>query len=355
MLVHFILLFAGLLAISKYKKKSCLIIAFFIIGLFAVLRYNYGSDYYSYNRWFEHIKSGGESPYKNEIGFTILNQISPSFQVLIAITSIFFLIVVFKLLSDNLSPFFAGLGLIIFLINPYLFLMNLSAIRQCIALCIFIVSLKFAYERKFLMYCTFVLFATLFHSTAILLLPVYFIAHGKKLTKIDVIIILVVFYVLMVENGLVEKIVDLGLGFFNNNTYYHYIDSGMGNSLRATILTGVSFVYVLLNLTKLRDRHLMYGKLYLIGLAFGMLAYQFAMFTRLQMYFDIFSIVTLPGIINYYYYSDESKVAKIINMFVFPITILLIYFLRYISFFVTPRWESFTVYHTIFEKIIEVF
>lgn len=354
MLVHFILLLAGLVAISKYKKKSCLIFSFFIIGIFAILRYNYGSDYISYNRWFEHIKSGGESPYKNEIGFTILNQISPSFQILIAITSIFFLIIIYKLLSNNLSPFFAGLGFIVFIINPYLFLMNLSAIRQCIALCIFVVSLKFAYERKFLIYCAFIMFATLFHSTVILLLPIYFVAHGKKLARFDVIIILVVFCVLMLENSLLEKLVDLGLVFFNNNNYYHYIDSGVGNSLRATILTGVSFVYVLINLTKLRDKHLMYAKLYLIGLTFGMLAHQFSMFTRFQMYFDIFSIVTLPGIINYYSCSDESKVAKIINIYIFPILILLIYLLRYLSFFFTPRWDSFKVYHTIFEKIIEV-
>ena len=158
----------------------------------------------------------------------------------------------------------------------------------------------------------------------------------------------------MLENSLLEKLVDLGLVFFNNNNYYYYIDSGVGNSLRATILTGVSFVYVLINLTKLRDKHLMYAKLYLIGLTFGMLAYQFSMLTRFQMYFDIFSIVTLPGIINYYSCSGKSKVAKIINMYIFPILILIIYFLRYISFFFTPRWDSFKVYHTIFEKIIEV-
>ena len=127
---------------------------------------------------------------------------------------------------------------------------------------------------------------------------------------------------------------------------------GTTNSLRATVLTGVYFVYVAINLVHLKGYKLLCGKLYLIGLLFGMLAFYFSMITRLQMYFDIFSVVAIPAIMEHYIRNASGKWRKLINLYLFPGLIFAIYLARYYTFFTNPMWESFNTYHTIFEAIL---
>ncbi len=350
-MVHIVFVLAVLTAMFNLKGKRLFRLSFWILGLFAVLRYNFGNDYVSYHSWFDHIKSGGDSPYKSEIGFTFLNEISPSFYILIAITSIFFLVVVYKLIRSNLDQQYMGLAVLIFLINPYLFMLNLSSIRQCIAMCLFILSIKYAHQRSFLKYAALIVIATLFHTTSIILLPMYFVINARKVNRRDILAIAVVFVVLMVNTSIIQHTVDIGLAFFSNPNYNYYFSTGETNTLRATLLTGITFVYILMNLRHLEGQHLICGKLYLIGLAFGMLAYHFPMFTRVQMYFDIFSIVAIPGIMQYHAKVEESRNTRFIHLQMFPILIFLVYLLRYYSFFMNPMWASFTTYQTIFEAL----
>lgn len=352
MLVHLILITSIFIAFSSYKGHKLLSPSFVLIGIFAILRYEFGNDYSSYRKWYNHIKSGEESPYKGEYGFTLLNRITPSFYLLIAITTIFFLVVIYFLIRDNLDASFGSIAFLIYIINPYLFLVNLSAIRQCIALCIFIISLKFAKNKNFKIYALLIIIAALFHASAILLIPVYFIINDRKITRIHALIISIIMAVLLVADVIIETVLKTGLQIISRPDYIHYFNEGSSNSIRATILTGVYFVYVLINLKNLKGFHLICGKLYLFGLVFGVLAYHFSMFTRLQMYFDIFSIITIPAIIQYHIYNDEGKVSRFFNLYAFPATILLIYILRYISFFTNPIWKSFTSYHTIFEALL---
>lgn len=347
MLVHFILLGSVLISFSSYSGKKLFRLSFLFITLFALLRYDYGNDYSSYLKWFEYIQNGRASPYKNEIGFTILNQLIPSFQLLIAVTSAFFLCVIYKMIDRNTDGFYKSLAFLIFIVNPYLFLMNLSAIRQSIALSLFIISLKYARERKLFRYIVMIAFATLFHTTAILLIPVYFIINDKPVNRKQVALIVLALLVLMLESSIVEKITEYGLNFFDNPNYSSYIQEETSNSLRATLLTGVYFIYVAFNIRHLRGYQLVCGKLYLVGLVFGMLAFHYAMFTRVQMYFDIFSIIAIPAIIRYHAKTPTGKWDKLVNLYVFPAVILLIYVLRYYSFFTNPMWSKFATYHTI--------
>lgn len=352
MLVHLVLITSIFVAFSSYKGQKLISPSFVLIGLFAVFRYEFGNDYSSYKRWYDHIKAGGESPYKGEFGFSLLNRISPSFFLIIATTTIFFLVVIYFLIKDNLDANFGSIAFLIFIINPYLFLVNLSAIRQCIALCIFIISLTFAKNKNFKIYVLLIILAALFHASAVLLIPVYFIINDRKITRIHALIIGVIMTVLLLADVLIETVLKTGLEIISRPDYIHYFNEGSSNSLRATILTGIYFVYVLINLKNLKGFHLICGKLYLFGLVFGVLAYHFAMFTRLQMYFDIFSIITIPAILQYHVNNDEGKVSRFFNLYAFPAIILLIYILRYISFFNNPIWKSFTSYHTIFEAIL---
>ena len=357
-MVIVILFSAVLLAFAGRRKgRVTLAMGFFVLFLFAALRYMYGNDYASYYRWFLRINSGWKSPFDYEMLYTLLNRICPSFPVLIAVTSLVFICAVYTLVKRNVSSRYAWLSLFIFVVNPYLFLMNLSAIRQCLAMVLFMAAVPFGMERKPVRYTVLILLATMFHKSAFLLFPVYFILQPTQFRKRNVFAVLGMVILLV---GFLDwsRITVTIATWFGDPNYVVHASSSVGNSVRATLLTSVYFLYILLNMEKLKGKTLVYAKLSLLGYTLGILAFRIAMMTRVQMYFDIYSIVTLPNIleavnregkIRVSLVNPQETVWKCINKYVLPALILAIYLLRIYSFAANPRWRSFITYRTVFD------
>lgn len=355
-MVHLILASSALIALmGRGKSKYFFAVACWVLFLFAGLRYMYGSDYPAYYTHFLQIQAGAESPY-DEWLFTFLNRICPSFPVLIALTSAVFVYGVYRLIIGTLSTWDAWLGLLIFVISPPLFLMNLSAIRQCMAMMCFVAAVRYAAERRVIPYVLLVLAACLFHKSAALLFPAWFITGTRPVRKGRVCgIVLAVFLLLFVVD--LNAIVLAVARIFDDNNYIHYASQGMRNSLRATLLTSISFVYVLGNLPRLQGKALVCGKLHLVGLTCGVLAFHISMLTRVQMYFDIFGVVAIPAIIRADLNRGPVRVIPgnlpvtlwdIINKYALPALVFLVLVLRYYSFFTNPSWSAFFEYRTIF-------
>lgn len=358
-MIHIILVSIIVIAFVCRKNQKLQNIAFVLLGLMASIRYVYGNDYRSYYRYYEQIKMGYKTPFTGEVLFTGLNKMTPSFYVLIIITSVFFIYVIYRFIVDNLEGKYAWAGLFVFLVNPYLFLMNLSAIRQCVAMCFFIIAVHFAIKKKNVAYVGCVIIASLFHNSAIILAPVLLLANDKKvdIKRILLVVLGVTFLlnfgdlILFIENFI------RNIRIFN---YSSYIGDGNGNTLRATILSAVYFVYILFNLPNLEGKYLIYGKMYLYSTILAILAYRVSMFTRLQMYFDIFSIIIVPylminrpmnGKIMIYIENPRKTIWDFCNRYILPGLIILIYFLRYYSFFTNPMWEKFFTYKTVIELL----
>ena len=152
---------------------------------------------------------------------------------------------------------------------------------------------------------------------------------------------------------LIESIVSK----FDDGNYILYAQSGSTNSLRATLLTSISLIYTLLNMEDLEGKYLVYSKLYLFSSALAVIAIRLSPITRIQMYFDIFSIVALPLMFKHNLEKgkveiDRNNIGKtlleILKRYVLPTLIVIIYLLRYYSFFTNPTWTSFGTYQTIF-------
>lgn len=329
------------------RNKKLISVLFFILFIFATLRYDFGNDFNSYLNWFNYIKETNKNPFGSQVLFTLLNKISPNFTFLLVITSGFYLLAVYKLIKNYVSDEFCGVSFFIFLINPYLFFMNLSAIRQSIAIAIFIYATEFSKKNKLVPYIILVFIATLFHKSAIILFPFYFFANERKVKRWQIIglVVITLFFLLIPQK--LNELIEVFLNYFNDSTYNSYYSSAVGNSLRATILSSIYFIYLLLNIEKLNGNALLYSKLYLIALIFAILSYNFSMATRLQMFFDIFSVVSIPSIIESNVKYSKNSADKIINTYIFPTLIFLIYILRYYSFFTNDLWEKFASYQTI--------
>ena len=307
----------------------------------------------------DYIHNGGVYNFSGEPLFNMLNHVVPSFFVLVAIISAVFVYIIYRLISGNLPSGYVWVGVFIFLFNPYLFLVNLSALRQCLAMCAFIIAVNAAYKKRFLLYVVLVAIGALCHKSAWVLLPVYFFINAKPVKKSHVAVIAAAILMLLFAVN-IQAVVESVAVWFDSANYIYHATQGVTNTLRATLLTSIFLIYTLFNLPKLQGKALVYGKLCLVSCALGVLAFRLSMLTRIQMYFEMFSVVALPqiyiavknqGPVYADYRNAMGSLWHIINRYALPILIVVIYLLRYYSFFTNPMWESFVEYHTIFSLL----
>jgi len=337
-MVHLVLLLSWLFS-SKYinRKLPFYIFSYFALFAFMALRYNYGNDFRGYLEIHRSLNMGLPAWGQSDFLFYHLNLMIPNFYVFIAITSLFYIISVWFLISNNLHPDAYWFAFLILLVNPYLFLIQLSSLRQTLAICFYIFAVYFAVKRNLVLYVVFVVLASGMHASAIILLPIYFLLTRKNISIMGI-ILLITLLIILLSTPAFEFIITGAMQLLKLN-YFHYYEEGLENSLRATILSSFYFLLVLFNMNKLKEKQIPFAKLALLSYFISILAFKLSMLTRVQMYFEIFTIIAIPMIFR-------SMKKGAIKTLLFAI-MLTIYILRYYSFFANPLWHSFVKYQTI--------
>jgi transmembrane protein EpsG len=192
MIIYFIILFLVLLLLSFVSKRNLNLLIFLsasILILFASFRsFNVGTDTQNYITNFENLKyiakSINDVQTSLEYGYLALERLAYYFSqeywillFFIALVSVGFSLYVIKKMSTNirLSVFlYISLGF-------YLFLFN--GARQSIAAAIFGVSYYYLVKRKLIFFVLWVIIASLFHKTVLIMLPFYFILNNNFTIK----------------------------------------------------------------------------------------------------------------------------------------------------------------------------
>ncbi len=166
-------------------NRAMLVGIFCVLFLLSAMRYGIGNDYWTYRYEFLDIFRA-DTKVSYEIGFQTFVRIMqhivgvdnyiPIFAVVSFFTCLFFI----KGLYD-ISDWFV-ISFFLFMTNGFYF-MSFSNIRYYFVLALVICSMKFLLERKFVQFCLIILFAALFHMTALLVIPAYFIAYFLKWSK----------------------------------------------------------------------------------------------------------------------------------------------------------------------------
>lgn len=337
-------------ALNKGKLKK---LSFILLFIFAALRFNYGNDYQSYLNIFNAIHYEKDVTYKSQFLFWILNLLMPNYYLLVALSSLFFVYSISFLLNKNLKRSHIVYGLFFLLINPYVYLINLSALRQSIAISYYVFAVYFAFKRKIIPYLLFVLFAIMNHTSAIILVPFYFICNEKNISVVKVVILFTLLFLSLIFNQQFNFIVVQILEKLELSKYTQYIDNS-GNSLRSVLLAMLILSFLLNNVNRVFGFNKVCVKLYILATVLNILAFNISMLTRLTMFFDVFGIVALPVCI----FSSRNRnikrknVVRTVYDYFMPYIIIIIFILRFISFIANPLWESFYVYRTILELIL---
>lgn len=258
--------------------------------------YSVGSDILNYRNGFESISllSWSElSSFKWELGYLILNKtvslFTMNFHVLIFIMSfaILSLISIYIYTNSKIS----WLSLYLFITMGF-FNFTLSGYRQSIAIAITVYSVKFIKEKKFLLFLSTVTMAFLFHKSAIVFVPAYFLSkvriNYKHLVAIFIFGTIVLFF------G--DIIAEFFISIYNKN---YSMTKGEGYNLFAMFLFIVlSAIYVYFKNDKNDKNVNLFLNLMITATFLQLFSFNLSIFVRVVSYFSIHMIVLIPNTIN---------------------------------------------------------
>lgn len=172
----FIVLLVYLEAIEKSKLSSTFygaIIAFIMV-LFASLRDKVGTDWNAYYDFYIYKSD------KVEIGYAAINNYFSNLEIPYNFFLLFLNSISLLLIYKSLKKYavFFVISLLLFYCELYLYL-NLSGIRQAMAISIIIYGIKYSIDRKSFKFLLIVLLAATFHITSLIFIIAYFIPFRK--------------------------------------------------------------------------------------------------------------------------------------------------------------------------------
>lgn len=194
---------AELSARLKDRTQSAVVglISMVIPAFFAGIRFGIGTDYYyTYEPYYKYLTGEGDilaGGQKNlEIGYHLLNvffaKIGADFHVLLFVVSLLTFFFFRKAIWVYKKEISMGLATFVFMLLYYQQTFNL--VRQMLAAVIILYAFHYIDEKKPIHYIAWVIFAMLFHVTAIVALPFYWL--GNALVKKKYRVATVIFYVL---------------------------------------------------------------------------------------------------------------------------------------------------------------
>lgn len=295
-------------SITKVRYNKVIPVATFTIPSFILLfvisafRGDFTTDYKNYtglfdlyNRYsFSELLTAG---FQNEIGYIYLNKIIGLFTT---DALYFFLITTFVILFGffhHFKKYSVNLWLSVLMfvtVGSYYASFNIT--RHIFAVAIVFIGSRYLYERKFFKWVLVVLLAALFHKTAIIMIPFYFILNFRiKLKNWVIIVIGSAIVILFFDN-----IVDFAQQYF----YEQYTDDsyGMWGQAVTNIVLPVAFlIFSLFNINKLDPENNIHRIWFNAGIFyafFNILALQVEMVERLGRYFAPYSLLLIPFIFS---------------------------------------------------------
>lgn len=191
---------------SCIRSPSIAYLSFFILAfLFVGLRYQVGSDWYGYERIFEFGTTNtlAIALTRSEPGYMLLNWLSAKLGLSVVFVNLICAVIAisccFKFCSVQNRPWLAA-----FITASYMLVVIVMGLtRQGVAVSIFLLSLTFLFQGKRASYLFGVLFASAFHSSALITLPLLAFTQEqgrlKSLVLFGVFLVGVVAYAYFVE------------------------------------------------------------------------------------------------------------------------------------------------------------
>ena len=316
---------------NDYYIRYLLLLALstMILGLVSGLRGpSVGTDVnYTYLPNFNHFLLGSQKEY-TEVGFNYLNRFILLFtsngQALIIITSLIFSSSLIRI-SIKYSKSVAVSLLVAFLSTIYF--VSLNNIRQSIAAIIVLEAYPYLVDKKLVKYIIVTLIATIFHISALIAIPVYFVVNNDIVRKY-------LFSFCLTLCILLPILAKFALYLISHTKYEYFLVSEFNNGDVNTVNIIYGFVYFVISFILLYKDRMRYKEVYVLLIM--QFLYFFVsiisifipvseMISRIASYFLYYQILLIPYIV----YREYKISGKIIFLTFYTLTygIYMVYFI----------------------------
>jgi len=304
----------------KNKNKVLAIIIFLQLFLISALRsLDVGADMPNYISYFTSIASV-DFPSFNlnglEQGYVFLNSlislVSKNVHFFVGVVAFLVLLGYFLFIYKNTMNIV--LSSFLFITFDF-FSLTLSTYRQSFAIVLLLMSYEYIKKRKLFPFLVLVILASLFHKTALIFIPFYFITKIKITNKYILATFAGASFCVLASKKLVEYLV---MKYYP--LYSEYIISGEGFKMLVMLILIFAFSYPFRKVLVEKDPNndLIYHAL-IVAIILQLLALQFSLFTRVTFYFTVFIIILIPKVLK----SIKSKdIRVIVYILIFIISIL---------------------------------
>lgn len=282
-------------------------------GIFSGLRINMGDTFfyvYSYELLDEETMEPVNFSFHGGILYPLLQYWcrlrSDRPYELIMITALIACIPIVYIIYKYSCPFELGIALYV-LTGYYTFSMN--GIRQYAAAGILILGTRYMLSDKktdFFKYLIFVLGAWLFHSSALIMILIYFVVRRRAWTPITIVFLLGTVFVTLIFNSILPTFLDI----LEDTSFGHYAENGwftegteQGSNIIRVFVLIVPLVFAFLEREFFR---MCYGRkwdilvnLAIVNLAFYILSLYNWIFARFAIYTSIYVIIMMTYVITH--------------------------------------------------------
>lgn len=305
MVVYIIpILLCLLTAVSRElsDNRRWTIIMGILLCLFYCFGYMTGSDWRSYEYWYNYLDFNRfYYGYVNEPGYylymMLFSKCGIPFWIYFVMTKIILFIIIFRsffiICKDSgwisMIYFFPLLGMYIFIDNP---------MRNAIAMGIYMLSFRYVLDQKFWKYLLVCILAASFHATALFMIPFYWLLNKKVRNGVYIVLFVIINIIFLDRQLLVDLIVNIFgfIPFFNEKVVSYFLfesESTEGKILSFGMIWHLLLFVLLLIykdtvINRIGDR---YGNLAfncaIIYLLMFRLALTIPLVMRIQLYFSV--------------------------------------------------------------------
>ncbi|MEI3611407.1 EpsG family protein [Pseudogracilibacillus sp. SO30301A] len=308
---------------QKLPTYFYIIPSFVLLFFISTFRGDFTTDYKNYSDLFSLYNKYSfidllNADFQNEIGFIYLNKITGLFTDDVIY---FFAIMTFVILFGffhHFKKYSVNLWLsVLMFVTAGSYYASFNITRHIFAVAIVFVGSKFLYERKFFKWVLVVIIASLFHKTAIIMIPFYFILNFRiRIRNWILIVIGSVITILLFDN-----IVQFAQQYF----YEQYTDDsyGMWGQAITNAVLPISFLtFCLFNIKKIDPKntiHRIWFNAVIFYAFFNVLALQVEMVERIGRFFAPYALLLIP----FFFSKMQNKHLRVIYMLVLIFTLVL--------------------------------
>lgn len=246
---------------------------------------------------------------QDDIGFAVLQMILKRYsndpQILIFTTAL----ITNVLIIIGLYKYSRLFELSIYVyITGGLFLVTMNGIRQCLATAIIFTGTKYLIEGNWFKYIVVIIFASLFHQSALILIPMYFLVRFKAWSKATLILLLFSILIVLGYN----QFSSLLFSAIQDSQYgvYSQFNEGGANILRVVIFA-IPLVIAFFGREKLREIYPesdFIVNMAIIGLSFMIISMGNWIFARFNIYFELYQIILISWIVKVFREKDQKLI-----------------------------------------------